>query len=127
MSQVHFRVEVLSIPDDDELVLDRLTEELADDLRDLGEVHPVEAESGPAPDDKGAAELVIGSLALVAGTDPAIIQSLVELIGGFLRRNEGRRVHLRVADIELTIDRPTRAEAAELIRTLQAAVERSPR
>jgi hypothetical protein len=127
MPLMRFRLDVLSTSDDDEILLDRLTEELAEDLRDLGDVHPVEAQGGPAPDAKGAAEIVVGSLALVAGTDPAIVQSLVELTLGFLRRNEGRRVHLRVADIELTIDRPSRAETAELIRTLQATIERSER
>lgn len=127
MPQVRFKVDVLPGEDDDDLALDRLTEDLADDLGDLGEVYPIEAEGGLAPGSKGAAEIVVGSLALVTGTDPAIVQSLVELILGFLRRNEGRRVQLKVADIELIIDRPSGAETAELIRTMQAAIERSQR
>ena len=126
MSEAQFQVDFTRLPDEDEFEMDRLTEELADELREVGEVTPLVA--GPAvPGSKGAVEVATGALALLAGSDPAVIQSVVELLVGFLRRNAGRRVHLKVADIELTIDQPSRTETAALIRTVQTAIERYQR
>ncbi|WP_067499062.1 hypothetical protein [Actinoplanes sp. TFC3] len=126
MSEAKFQVDFTSRPGEDDFQVDRLTDELADDLRELGEVSFLSA-GPPLPGSKGAVEVATGALALVAGTDPAIVQSVVELLAAFLRRNAGRRVHLKVADVELTIDQPSRAETAELIRTVQTAIERSQR
>jgi hypothetical protein len=126
VSYVRVRVDFTALADDDEFVLDQLTEELADDLRDIGEVERV-AQPAPGPDSKGVAELALGALTVLAGTDPGYAQALVDLVVAFLQRNTGRRVHLRVGDIELTIDRPTRSQTSELIKTAQAAIERSRR
>ena len=62
---------------------------------------------------------------VLAGTDPGYVQALVDVVLAFLRRHDGRRVHLRVGDIELTIDRPTHGQTDELITTVRAAIERS--
>jgi hypothetical protein len=71
------------------------------------------------------AELVLGTVAALAGSDPEYVTAFVNLIAAFLNRNNGRRVHLQVGDIELTIDRPTGRETAELIDVVRDAVERS--
>jgi hypothetical protein len=120
-----FRVDLESLLDDDDFELDRVTEELADDLRSVGEVERATVTS--APGNKGTLELALGSLSLLTGTDPAVIQTVVELLAGFLNRNKGRTVRLRVADVDLTLKEPTRAETAEVIRIAQAAIERLPR
>ncbi|MFI5931890.1 hypothetical protein [Actinoplanes sp. NPDC051494] len=125
MLQAVFRVDFGSLPDDDDFELDRVTEELADDLRSVGEVE--RSTMSAAPGSKGTLELALGSLSLLAGTDPAIVQSIVDLLVGFLSRNKGRTVRLRVADVDLTLEQPTRAEAAEVIRIARAAIERLPR
>lgn len=125
MLQTVFRVDVGSVPDDDEFELDRVTEELVDDLRSVGDVERVTVAS--APGNKGALELALGSLSLLAGTDPAVIQSIVELLVGFLNRNKGRTVRLQVADVDLTLEQATKEEAAEVIRIAKAAIERLPR
>lgn len=124
MSYVRVHVDFTPLADDDELVLDQLTEELAGDLREIGEVERV-AQPAPHGDSKGVAELALGSLTVLAGADPGYVQTLIEVIVAFLQRNTDRRAHLRVGKVELTIDRPTRGETAELIRAVRAAIERS--
>lgn len=124
MPHAHLVIGIVPLPDDDDFVLDRLTEELADDLREIGEAERI-AQSGVIPGDKGVAELVVGAVTVLAGTDPAYLQALVDLVVGFLQRNAGRRAQLRVGEVELTIDRPSRKEAAELIKIVQTAIERS--
>ncbi|MBN1171684.1 MAG: hypothetical protein JXA67_05880 [Micromonosporaceae bacterium] len=126
MSYVRVRIGFTALVEDDDFVLDQLTEELADDLREIGAVERV-AQPAVCPDSKGVAELVLGSLTVLVGTDPGYAQALVDLVVAFLQRNTGRRAQLRVGDVELTIDRPTRAQTAELIKTAQAAIERSGR
>ncbi|HWS38626.1 MAG TPA: hypothetical protein VN408_38560 [Actinoplanes sp.] len=125
MLETVFRVEFGALPDDDEFQLDRVTEELADDLRSVGDVERVAV--APAPGAKGTLELALGSLSLLAGTDPSVVQAIVDLLVGFLNRNKGRTVRLRVADVDLTLEQATKAEAAEVIRIAQAAIERLPR
>lgn len=125
MLETVFRVEFGALPDDDEFQLDRVTEELADDLRSVGDVERVAV--APAPGAKGTLELALGSLSLLAGTDPSVVQAIVDLLVGFLNRNKGRTVRLRVADVDLTLEQATTAEAAEVIRIAQAAIERLPR
>ncbi|MEV5764977.1 hypothetical protein AB0L34_10445 [Micromonospora sp. NPDC052213] len=124
MSYVRIRIDFTPLADDDEFVLGELTAELADDLREIGEVERVDR---PAvePDAKGVAELVLGVVTVLAGTDPGYVQALVDVVLAFLQRHTGRRVHLRVGDIELTIDRPTHGQTDELISTVRAAIERA--
>ncbi|WP_194821972.1 hypothetical protein [Micromonospora sp. S-DT3-3-22] len=124
MSHVRIRIDFTPLVDDDEFVLGELTEELADDLREVGEVERVERPVTD-PETKGAAELALGVVTVLAGTDPGYVQALVDVVLAFLRRHTGRRVHLRVGDIELTIDRPTHAQTDELIATVRAAIERT--
>ncbi|MER5703801.1 hypothetical protein ABT023_17925 [Micromonospora sp. NPDC002296] len=126
MSDVRIRIDFTPLADDDEFVLGELTEELADDLRDVGEVERVER---PATDPaaKGVGELALGVVTVLAGVDPGYVQALVDVVLAFLQRHTGRRVHLRVGDIELTIDRPTHGQTDELIRTVRAAIERTRR
>ncbi|WP_239118241.1 hypothetical protein [Paractinoplanes ferrugineus] len=116
-------VGVGSLPDDDDFILDQVTEELADDLREVGEVERI-PQAGRGAGDKGVAELVAGAVAVLATADPGYLQALADVIVGFLQRNTGRRAHLRVGDIEFTIDRPSRKETAELIKAVQTAIER---
>jgi hypothetical protein len=111
------------LPDDDDFVLDQVTEELADNLREVGEAERL-PRSARRTGDKGVAELVGGVVAVVASVDPGYLQALADVVVGFLQRNAGRRAHLRVGDVEFTIDRPSRKETAELIKALQTAIER---
>ncbi|HEY0486446.1 MAG TPA: hypothetical protein VGD72_09380 [Mycobacteriales bacterium] len=124
MSYVRVQVDFTPLADDDEFVLDQLTEELAGELREIGEVERV-PQPGSDPGSKGVAELALGVVTVLAGADPGYVQALVEVVVAFLQRNTGRRARLRVGDTELTIDRPSSGEAAELIRTAQSAIERS--
>lgn len=122
MSDVRIRIDFTTIADDDEFLLGQLTEELADDLRDIGAVDWVE-QPVTDPDAKGAGELALGVVTVLAGLDSGYVQALVDVVLAFLRRHPGRRVHLRVGDIELTVDRATRSQTDELIRTVQAAID----
>ncbi|WBB46464.1 hypothetical protein O3597_14735 [Verrucosispora sp. WMMA2044] len=124
MSHVRIRIAFTPLADDDEFVLGELTDELADDLREVGDVSRVErATVDPAA--KGVAELTLGVVTVLAGTEPGYVQALVDVVLAFLQRHTGRRVHLRVGDIELTIDQPTHAQTDELISTVRAAIDRS--
>ncbi len=123
MSEVVLEVSFTSLPEDDDFVLDQLTDELLDDLRDIGDVSRVEVQAGS--DSKGVGEMVLATVAAFAGTDPGYAQALVDLVLGFLNRNQGRKAHLKVGDIELTIDQPTKEEASEMIDIVRGAIERS--
>ncbi|MET7952049.1 hypothetical protein [Micromonospora sp. NPDC005324] len=124
MSLVRVRIDFTPLADDDEFVLGELTDDLADDLREIGEVERVERPVVD-PNAKGVAELAVGVVTVLVGMDPGYVQALVEVVLAFLRRHDGRRVHLRVGDIELTIDRPTHGQTDELISTVRAAIERT--
>lgn len=123
MSEVVVEVSFTSLPEDDDFALDLLTDELAEDLSDLGEVRRLDVDSGL--DGKGVGEVVLGTLAVVASADPGYAQALVDLVLGFLGRNRGRKAHLKVGDIELTIDQPTKAQASEMIDIVRSAIERT--
>lgn len=123
MSEVVVEVSFTSLPEDDDFALDLLTDELAEDLRDLGEVRRLDVDAGL--DGKGIGEVVLGTLAVVASTDPDYAQALVDLVLGFLGRNRGRKAHLKIDDIELTIDQPTKAQTSEMIDIVRNAIERS--
>ena len=123
VSEVVVEVSFTSLPEDDDFVLDQLTDELEDDLREIGEVSRPVAPAGS--DAKGIGELVLATVGVVAGTDPGYVQALVDLIVGFLNRNQGRRAHLRIGDIELTIDQATKAETTKMIDLVRDAIERS--
>ncbi|MER7267156.1 hypothetical protein ABT344_02420 [Micromonospora carbonacea] len=124
MSHVRIRIDFTPLTDDDEFVLGELTDELADDLREIGEVERVE-QPVTDPHAKGVAELALGVVTVLAGSDPGYVQALVDVVLAFLQRHTGRRVHLRVGDIELTIDRPTHKQTDELVATVRAAIERA--
>lgn len=123
MSEVVVEVSFTSFPEDDDFALDLLTDELAEDLRDLGEVRRLDVDAGP--EDKGVGEVMLGTLAVVTSADPGYAQALVDLLLGFLGRNRGRTVHLKVGAIELTIDQPTKAQTSEMINVVRNAIERS--
>lgn len=118
------QVSFTRLPDDDDFILDQLTGRLADDLREIGEVRRI-SQAQPDPGSKGVAELVLGTVTVLAGSDPSYITAFVDLIAAFVNRNNGRRVHLAVGDIQLTIDHPTSRETAKLIEVVRDAVERS--
>jgi hypothetical protein len=124
VSEVIVEVSFTPLPEDDDFVLDQLTDELADELRDVGDVSRVEA-GHPSTDNKGVGEVVLATVAVVSSVDPGYAQALVDLVVGFLSRNRGRKAHLRVGDIELTIDQPTRAQTAELIDIVRDEIKRS--
>lgn len=123
MSEVVIEVSFTPRPEDDDFVLDQLTDELVEDLRDIGEASRLEAPIGP--DSKGVGEVVLATVAVIAGTDPGYVQALVDLVVGFLGRNQGRKAHLKIGDIEFTIDQATKAEAAKMIDVIRNAIERS--
>ncbi|MGB6164366.1 MAG: hypothetical protein WCF33_23080 [Pseudonocardiaceae bacterium] len=107
--------------EDDDFVLERLTGELADELRAAGEVGYVPLPARPG--DKGVAEVAVATLSVLTAVDPAYLRVLVDGVVAFTNRNAGRRVHLKVGDTELTIDRPTRGEVETVIKAVQSAIE----
>ncbi len=123
MSEVVVEVSFTPLPEDDDFVLDQLTDELEEDLRDIGDVSRLQTPTGP--DGKGVGEVVLATVAVVAGTDPGYVQALVDLVVGFLNRNQGRKAHLKIGDIELTIDQATKAETTKMIDLVRDAIERS--
>jgi hypothetical protein len=123
VSEVVVEVSFTSLPEDDDFALHLVTDELAEDLSDLGEVRRLDLDAEPGS--KGVGEVVLGTLAVVATADPGYAQALVDLVLGFLTRNRGRKAHLKVGDIELTIDQPTKAQASEMIDIVRNAIERA--
>lgn len=121
MAQVRLHVGFTTAAEDDDFVLERLTEELADELRAAGEVSYVPLPARPG--DKGVAEVAVATLSVLTAVDPAYLRVLIDGVVAFTNRNAGRRVHLKVGDTELTIDRPTRDEVETVIKAVQSAIE----
>ena len=122
LAQMRLLVEFATTTEDDDFVLERLTAELADEVRAAGEVDYVPVPASPG--DKGVAEVAVATLSVLTAVDPAYLRLLVEGVVAFTNRNAGRRVQLKVGDTELTIDRPTQGEVETVIKTVQSAVER---
>lgn len=122
MAQIRLLVEFTTTAEDDDFVLERLTAELADELRAAGEVDYVPVPARPG--DKGVAELAVATLSVLPAVDPAYLRVLIDGVVAFTRRNAGRRVQLKVGDTKLTIDRPTRDEVETIIKTVQSAIKR---
>ena len=110
-------------PDETDEDLAALTGELAGDLREVGDIDyvPVEGET----DGKGVGEVVAATLAVLTVGEPGCVQALVETVVAFLRRHEGRRARLRVGEVRLSIDQPTRGEVEQMIELTRLAIERS--
>jgi hypothetical protein len=122
LAQTRLFVRFTTTAEDDDFVLERLTAELADELRVAGEVDYVPVPARPG--DKGVAEVAVATLSVLTVVDPAYLRLLIEGVVAFTKRNAGRRVQLKVGDTELTIDRPTRGEVETVIQAVQSAVER---
>lgn len=122
MAQVRLLVGFTTTAEDDDFVLERLTAELADELRAAGEVSYVPVPARPG--DKGVAEVAVAMLSVLTSVDPAYLRLVVEGVGAFTKRNAGRRIQLKVGDTALTIDRPTRGEVETVIEAVQSAIER---
>jgi hypothetical protein len=122
LAHVRLLVGFTATAEDDDFVLERLTAELADELRAAGEVDYLPASARPG--DKGVAEVAVATLSVLTAVDAAYLRLLVEGVVAFTHRNAGRRVQLKVGDTELIIDRPTRIEVETVITTLQSTIER---
>jgi hypothetical protein len=120
LAQIRVLVGFTTTAEDDDFVLERLRTELAGELRAAGEVGSVPVPATPG--DKGVAEVAVAMLSVL--TDPAYLRVLIDGAVAFTNRNAGRRVHLKIGDTELTIDRPTRGEVETVIKTVQSAIER---
>lgn len=97
------------------------TRELARDLREIGPVDFVPAVSAPGA--KSAGEIVAGVLAMAVTANPDYVQAIVHTVVAFVRRNENRHASLKVGDIELHVDQPTRDEVARIIDAMQTALD----
>lgn len=109
-------------PEDDDFILERLTNELADELRPVSDVGYVPL--AVQPGDKGVGEVVSAALSVLIAINPDYLRLLIEAIAAFTSRNVGRRVQLTVGDAEITIDRPQSDEVETLIKLMQSAVAR---
>jgi len=121
LAQIRLLVGFTTAAEDDDFVLERLTAELADELRAAGEVDYVAMPARPG--DKGVAEVAVSTLSVLTAVDPAYLRVLVDGVVAFTNRNAGRRVQLKVGDTELAIDRPTRGEVETIIKAVQSAIE----
>jgi hypothetical protein len=125
VGEVLCQVSFESFDTDDELALDRLTTDLGAELYEFGEVS--RPSLAPMPGAKGAGELVLATLNVLTSVDPTQIEAMVRMLARFTRRNDGRRVHVRIADNELTIDRPSEQQVDALVAGFLSAVERRKR
>jgi len=60
---------------------------------------------------------------MAATANPDYVQAIVHTVVAFVRRNENRRASLKVGDIELHVDQPTRDEVARIIDAMQTALD----
>ena len=122
MTQVQLLVAFTTSAEDDDFVLERLTAELAEELRAAGEVDYVPASATPG--DKGMAEVVAATLSVLTAVNTADLRLLLDAVVAFMNRNAGRRVQLKVGDTELVIDRPTQNEVETVLKAMQKTIER---
>jgi hypothetical protein len=72
LAQVRLLVGFTTAAEDDDFVLERLTAELADELRAAGEVDYMAMPARPG--DKGVAEVAIATLSVLTAVDPAYLR-----------------------------------------------------
>lgn len=122
MAQVGIRVDFSQLPGDDDILLERLSGELAVDLSGLGTVEAVQIPAGPGH--KASLDLVLTALTLVTQVDLSTVELLLETIQLFVRRNPGRTARLRVGEMELTVEDVTTEEVLRMIDIAQDMVRR---
>jgi hypothetical protein len=122
LAELRSQISFQTAATDDDFVLERLSAELAEDLRDVGEVSYSTLEAQPG--DKGIGEVAVATLSVLTAVDPAQLEAMIQILSSFTKRNAGRRVQMRVGEVELTIDRPTDAQVDTILKTVQNAVDR---
>ncbi|WP_019932739.1 hypothetical protein [Nocardia sp. BMG111209] len=110
---------VLTAEQLDDERLDRLTQELATDLREIPGVAVTSAtEAGPAGTKSGIA-LAIGSLAVSGGALGAASLTIRGIVEQFLNRNRATSVTVRNGDREITIERPSDTQVDDIVDQLR--------
>lgn len=125
MTELLSQIGVEGLSTDDELDLDRLTTDLEAELSEIAEVSRAAAE--PAPGDKGAGELVPAVLNVLTSVDPLQIEAMIRVLTGFAKRNDNRRVSVRIGRDKITIDGASEQQADDLVAAFLTAVERHKR
>jgi hypothetical protein len=116
------RIDIETRPTDDDLAIERLTNELEIELTEVGEVHRPGLD--PAPGDKGAGELALATLHFLGGVDLLQVEAMVRVLTGFVKRNDGRKVRVKIGDNEIAIDRASEENIERLVDAFVSAAER---
>lgn len=103
--------------------LDRLTRQLAADLRAAGPfaVRPLPATAGPGG--KSGVVEQIGSLLLSGVLSAAGVGAIRDVIVAYLARSNARAVHVRRGDNEVTLDGVSAADLAAVTRQLAGLLD----
>jgi hypothetical protein len=99
--------------------LDRLTGELARDLRALPGITVESATSAPAAGSKSGIALAIGQLAVSGGALSAAALAIRGIVAQFLDRNRATSVTVRNGDREVTIERPSDDQVDGIVEQLR--------
>ncbi|MGH3832375.1 MAG: hypothetical protein ACRDRS_18350 [Pseudonocardiaceae bacterium] len=85
LTRIRLLVEFTTTAEDDDFVLERLTAELADELRAAGEVDYVAVPAKPG--DKGVAEVAAATLSVLIAAGPTYLRVLIDGAVAFTKRN----------------------------------------
>jgi hypothetical protein len=111
VGQINFDV----LEEDDDFSVDRLSKDLAKQLRQVCDVSFPADE--PTEGDKGAGELMVATLNVLTGVDPVQIEAILRILGSFTRRNPKRKIRLRIGEDEIEIDNPTSDHLDALVQS----------
>jgi hypothetical protein len=110
--------------DDDAEALDRVARRLRDRLLELPIDDVQFVTAPPGPGGKGAGEVVAGMLAVLSSVDRDCLEAVIAGVRAFLRPDDGRRIHVRFGDSELTVDGASAANVSTVIEAFVSDIRR---
>lgn len=119
---VQIAVELVPSPSADDRVAEQQTQELAAELRGVRGV-AVERATTVAPEDAKSVDFAaIGSLLVSLSGAGGPIAALVGVLGGWVNRESGRKIRVKVGDKEIELTGANQDQAQQLIDAFTASV-----
>lgn len=117
------QVELVPSTSVDERVVEQQTLDLADELRGVRGVEVDRARAEVPPDAKALDVAAIGSLLVSLGGAGGAITALVGVLRGWVTREQGRKIRIRIDGRELELSGASRNEEQQLIDAFVRTVD----
>jgi hypothetical protein len=110
-------VQITSGPDSDEAKLNQLSSKLRRELLNLDVDDVVRPKNTPLPVGAKGGDATLADVLVVSISNSTVLVAMIQLLRGWIKRGNGRRVKIRVAKDSLEIDAASAEEQAKLIES----------